>query len=387
MADQETLPVWSYLSDTRGIGGDIKEQIDDFVVEEIADHDTGSGNHTIFKLTKHNMTTMEAIRELSNMLHVSRKRFGYAGNKDKRAITTQYLSVEGLDEEDLQRVFMPDLEIEVLGKGERIGLGNLDHNRFETTVRNVNLPEDVVEQRINDINDEMDGWMPNYFGRQRFGSVRPITYQVGREILKGNFEEAVWIYIAKPYDEEHEKIRKVREDLWETRDLERSAEKFPEHYRYEKILLYHLTKKEEDYKGAIQRLPEGLQKLFIHSYQSYVFNQALSHLIDEGVTDKDRELPLIGYKTTLQDREGHQKIKDVLEEEEISLSDFKVRDISHLRSEGDYRDCFTPVNDFETNEIGSDDLNMNKNMADVSFSLQKGSYATVFLRELMKNDR
>ncbi|MFB6294517.1 MAG: tRNA pseudouridine(13) synthase TruD, partial [Candidatus Nanohaloarchaea archaeon] len=67
------LPTWTYASDTDGIGGSIKEQIDDFVVEEIADHDVdGDGDAVIIKMKKFNMTTMEAIRELSNILHVSR---------------------------------------------------------------------------------------------------------------------------------------------------------------------------------------------------------------------------------------------------------------------------------------------------------------------------
>ncbi|MDY6770980.1 MAG: tRNA pseudouridine(13) synthase TruD [Candidatus Nanohaloarchaea archaeon] len=384
--EHEQLPTWSYRSETRGIGGAIKEQIEDFVVEEVADHPVGDGEHLVFKLTKHNMTTMAAIRELSNMLHISRDRFGYAGNKDKRGVTTQYVSVRGLDEEDLNRVFMPNLEIEVVGHDGYINLGSLDHNEFNITIRSINLPKENVESRVDSIMDELDGWMPNYFGDQRFGSTRPITHQVGREILKGNFEEAVWTYIAKPYDEEYDKVRKVREDLWETRDPEQKAEKFPEEYRYEKILLYHISENDGDYKGAIKRLPEGLQKLFIHAYQSYVFNIALSDLVEDGFDDTDAELPLVGHKTSLrEDKEGDQRIKEVLEDEGINQEDFKLHDMQQLRSEGDYRKCFVPVQGFELEDVDEDDLNLNKNKADVRFNLGKGSYATVFLRELMKD--
>lgn len=384
--EMEKLPEWAYLSDTRGIGGKIKEQIEDFKVTEIGDQPKGDGDSLVFKMTKHNMTTMAAVRELSNMLHVSRNRFGYAGNKDKRGVTTQYLSVDDLEEEDLARIFMPDLDIEILGRGDPIGLGDLEENAFEIVIRSINLPEEVIEDRVNGITEELDGWMPNYFGSQRFGSVRPITYQVGREILKGNYEEAVWTYIAKPYDDEHDKVRKVREDLWETRDPERGAERFPEQYRYEKVLLYHIAQNEDDYQGAIRRLPEGLQKLFIHSYQSYLFNSALSHMIEQGDTDHDATLPLVGYKTSLRDTEGDQIMAEILEEEGIDQDDFKMRDMEHLRSEGEMRDCFVEVKDFELEAVGSDDLNLNRNRIEVSFSLGKGCYATVFLRELMKED-
>ncbi|MCJ7478585.1 MAG: tRNA pseudouridine(13) synthase TruD [Candidatus Nanohaloarchaeota archaeon QJJ-7] len=380
------LPTWEYYSDTEGIGGTIKEQIDDFVVEEKADPDTESGDSVIVKMKKFNMTTMEAIRELSNILHVSRKRFGYAGNKDKRAITTQYVSVEGLDEEDLQHVFIPDLEIEVVGKGEPVGLGNLEGNGFEIVVRNIPLPKDEIEDRIDTIVEELDGQIPNYFGSQRFGSQRSITHEVGREMLKGDYEQAVWTYIAKPSEQEHEKIKKVREDLWESREVERAAEKFPEQYRYEKILLYHLAKNPEDYSGAIKRLPEGLQQLFIHAYQSYVFNHALSSLLADGFEDFSAELPLAGYKTSLRDEEGGRKIEELMEEDGIDQQDFKLPDFPHLRSEGDYRKCFVPFRDFDLKNIEDDELNMNKRFAEVSFELDSGSYATVFLRELMKNE-
>ncbi len=382
---EEKLPEWSYLSSTRGIEGTLKEQIEDFRVVEVADHETGEGDDLIVKVTKHNMTTLEAIHELSKILHISRKRFGYAGNKDKRAITTQYMSINGVTEEDLERVFMPEIELEVVGKGDRINLGDLEYNEFDIVIRNINLPEDHIKKRINNIEDEIGEYFPNYFGAQRFGSTRPITHQVGRHILKGNYEEAVWTYIAKPYEEEHEKVKKVRKDLWESRDPERGAERFPSEYRYEKNLLYHLANKEEDYEGAIKRLPQGLQKLFIHSYQSYVFNKALSHVISNGFDDKEAELPLVGYKTSLRDTEAEEKIKEVLEEDEVTLEDFKLRDLKHLRVEGGYRRCFREVKDFELVEVDEDDLNINKNMAKVSFGLYKGTYATTFLREYMKN--
>lgn len=382
----DELPDWNYYSDTKGVGGNIKEHIEDFVVKEQADHDISEdGDAVIAEMKKFNLTTLEAIRELSNVLHVSRKRFGYAGNKDKRAITTQYISVEGLDAEDLQHVFIPDVELEVLGRGDQINPGTLDGNSFEIVIRNIGYPEDTVEQRITDIVDELGGWIPNYFGPQRFGDRRPITHEVGREMLKGNYEEAVWIYIAKPSDEEYEKIRKVREDLWETREVEKAAEKFPEQFRYEKILLYHLAKSPDDYAGAIKRLPEGLQRLFIHAYQSFVFNKALSELIADGFDDTDAELPLVGYQTALREDSGDDTIQAALEEDGVKQEDFKLQDFPHLRTEGEYRKCFTPFRNFELLSTDSDDLNMNKNQATVSFNLDKGSYATVFLRELMKN--
>jgi len=376
---------WAFYTSTPGIKGALKEQVSDFIVQELATHEAEGGEHLIVKLRKQNMTTLQAINKLSKMLHISRKRIGYAGNKDKRAVTEQYISIQGVEEEDVNQVFTDEFDLEVIGKGNRIGLGNLMANRFEITIRDLALPIENIRNFGLKTVEEMDGKMPNYFGEQRFGSARPITHQVGRHILRGEYEEAVWTYIAKPYESEYKSIRKVRKDLWETREVEGAAERFPEKFRYEKTLLYHLTKNPEDYKGAIKRLPEGLQTLFIHAYQSWVFNKVLSRLVNEGWYDEKYEIPLVGYKTDLKDNMPENMIKEILEEEKVSQEDFRMQDVPELRSEGTYRRAFADFRNFDILEIEEDDLNMGKNKMTVKFDLPKGCYATAFLREINKN--
>jgi len=376
---------WGFYSETPGIRGALKEQVNDFVVKELASHDTGDGEHIIVKLRKQNMTTLEAIGKLSNMLHISRDRIGYAGNKDKRAVTEQYISIQGVSEEDVRQIFTDEFDIEVIGEGNHIGLGNLSANRFEILIRDLNLPIEDIRNRSLKIVDELEGKFPNYFGDQRFGSARPITHQVGRHILRGEYEKAVWTYIAKPYDSEYKSIRKTRQKLWESRDPEDAAEKFPESYRYEKTLLYHLTKNEGDYQGAIKRLPEGLQQLFVHAYQSWIFNRVLSNLLEDEWFDPEYEIPLVGFKTDLKDNKPENMIEEILEEEGVSQEDFRLQDFPELRSKGSFRRAFADFRNFEILEIEEDDLNMTQNKMRVKFDLPKGCYATVLLREVMKN--
>ncbi len=374
---------WTYLSQTRGVGGRIKEQIEDFIVKEHSLYRLDTDDHLILDLTKYNLTTLDAIKELSNMLYVSQERFGFAGNKDKRAITTQAISIKGVEEEQLQHIFLPNLEIEVKGKGEHINVGQLEGNSFEVMVRNITLPDDMVKKRLHNIHQELNGTMPNYFGMQRFGTVRPITHKVGRELLKGNYETAVWMYLGEAHDNEPERIQKIRRDLAETREVTRGAEKFPAQYRFEKILLYHLANQKEDYLGAIQQLPEGLQKLFIHAYQSYIFNEALSRLIQEDHTD-DCTLPLIGYRTHLKKEEPDATVREILAQEDVELQDFKLPDLPHLRTEGTTREAFVPYSNFSIKSVTEDDLNIDKTAARLQFYLPSGSYATTLLREFMK---
>lgn len=383
----EDIMEWEYYTETPGIKGEIKEQVNDFIVEELASHDIDDdGDHLIVKLRKQNMTTMEAIDKLSNMLHISKNRIGYAGNKDKRAVTEQHISIQGVTQEDVNQVFTDEFELEVIGRNGHIGLGNLSANRFEITVRQLKLPKNDLKTRTDTIVDEMDSKFPNYFGKQRFGSSRPITHQVGRLILKEEYEEAVWTYIAKPYDQEYKSIRKIRDELWETREVEDAAEKFPEQYRYEKALLYHLTKNPGDYKGALKRLPDGLQQLFVHAYQSWIFNRVLSRLIQDGWYEPEYEIPLVGYKTDLKDGKPENMIEEILEEEEVSQEDFRLQSFPDLRSEGTYRRAFADFRNFSVLGVDEDDLSMSTNKMTVKFDLPKGAYATVFLREIMKND-
>lgn len=378
---------WEYYTEKPGIKGEIKEQVNDFIVEELASHETEEdGDHLIVKLRKQNMTTMEAISKLSNMLHISKNRIGYAGNKDKRAVTEQYISIQGVTQEDVNQVFTDEFELEVVGRNGHIGLGNLDANRFEIAIRQLNLPAEDLRDRTSGIVKEMEAKFPNYFGKQRFGSPRPITHQVGRLILQEKYEEAVWTYIAKPYDQEYKSIRKIRQELWDTREVEDAAEKFPEQYRYEKALLYHLTKNPGDYKGAIKRLPDGLQQLFIHAYQSWVFNRVLSQLVEQDWYEPEYEIPLVGYKTDLKDGKPENMIEEILEEENVSQEDFRLQNFPDLRSKGAYRRAFADFRNFSLLEVEEDDLNMNMNKMSVKFDLPKGAYATVFLREIMKND-
>ncbi len=374
---------WEYFSKSPGVGGAIKEQIDDFIVKEKADHKLGKGNHLILKMTKYNLTSLEALREISNIMHVPLEIFGYAGNKDKRAITTQYISAKKMTPEQFKRVFIPNIELEPLGFGNHISLGQLDSNIFEIIIRKINLPVEEIRGRLQKIWKELDGKIPNYFGNQRFGTTRPITHILGYEILKGDYETAVWTYIGKSFENEPERIKKVRKDLWNSRDPSRAAEKFPKQYVYEKVLLYYLAKRPTDYIGALKQLPLGLQKLFVHSYQSYLFNTVLSELIKKGFKE-DYELPLVGYKTVFRELEPDQKIKELLEKEALSLDAFKLNDLPHLRLEGTYRPCFVKVNNFHILKIGEDELNMGKNKAKLTFGLGKGSYATSVLREFMK---
>jgi len=417
---EERVGIRAYITKTEGIDGNIKLTVEDFYVEEIAKLKlSDEGRFTIIRVKKVNWDTMNFVRALANALRISRKRIHYAGTKDKRAVTVQYFAISGLKEEQLERLQnlkIKDAEIEVLGKSNKdIQLGDLIGNRFRVIVRDAKDGD-----RIERIREELEEkGTPNFFGLQRFGSIRFITHEVGLHILKRDYETAFWVYVAKPFEGENEDVRKVREILWETRDAKFGLRELPKYLRYERNLLQKLREGKSE-KDALLSLPLNLKMMFIHAYQSYVFNKVLSARIKEFGNIKDVErgdwvdfvefvnghysfaedfvrvhnhnfgrvrflienrraslaIPLPGYETQLGDDWTSHKIREFLEEDGISLSDFK-HEFKEFSSKGSFR-----VADILIEHTG---LNVNANDAiTFEFFLPKGCYATIFLREFVK---
>jgi len=422
----EKVGILRFMTNKNGIGGRIKQDAEDFFVNEIANIDLNEGNYLIIKVKKKNWDTMNLARVLSNILGISQKRIYYAGTKDKRAIAIQYFSIKNANEEIVEKLKssrLRDVEIEIVGNSRKaVNLGNLLGNEFSIKIVDVNTNE--IEEKIEAIKRElMDKGSPNFFGLQRFGSIRYITHEVGKMIVKGRFEDAFWIYVAKPFEGESKEVKKIREELWNTRDEKFGLRELPKHLRYERLLLQKL-REGKDEEGALLSLPKNLKMMFVHAYQSYIFNLLLSERIaefeslkkieDEDIVsfisfkqnkkryyffkedysivksntkrrikfliDKRRAalaLPLPGYETKV---EGwcKEKLNEILEKEEVKLKDFKNK----------YKE-FSSKGSFRSADILAEWTNLSyeieKNDVKFNFYLPKGCYATIFLREFTKN--
>ncbi|VVB89974.1 putative tRNA pseudouridine synthase D [uncultured archaeon] len=167
----DAIGIGLYYTRTPGIGGRIRQEIDDFCVEELTNRiEAANGNYLIVELIKRNWDTHHLIRELSRILRVSQNRFGWAGTKDKRALTSQKISIWDLGEEELARVRLKDVELKVIGRSnKKISLGDLWGNKFKITVRGIDLPAEETISRVKAIRGELEKGAPNFFGVQRFG--------------------------------------------------------------------------------------------------------------------------------------------------------------------------------------------------------------------------
>ncbi len=207
-------PTWEYSSKSEGIGGKIKQAPEEFAVEEILPggtvlelykqvslEDEEGGKFVHFALQKKDWSTSSAIGRIAKALHVGQKRFGYAGTKDKAAITTQRVSVFGVSKEEVSSLALMDLQVNGawIAK-DRVKLGELSGNRFKITWHG---EMEGADEKISAVFSELGGNFPNYFGPQRFGTTRMNTHRVGELLLRRQFREAAMHFLAEAGQEEH----------------------------------------------------------------------------------------------------------------------------------------------------------------------------------------
>src|SRR5256885_1257250 len=135
---ERDVGIVGYLTSTPGVGGTIKSAPEDFVVEEISSPPAVSpeGRYAIAQVRVRNWETNRLVRAMARALHISRKRIGYAGTKDKHAVTTRLFSFEDVLPEAVHGLQLQDVDILDAFRSDRpLELGDLAGNRFRIWVR------------------------------------------------------------------------------------------------------------------------------------------------------------------------------------------------------------------------------------------------------------
>lgn len=404
-----------YATQSPGIGGRLRQFPEDFRVEEIlangskaliqppaGPHLAGRGRYLICTLVKRNIDTFLALRAVAKRLGISQERIQIAGIKDARALTAQHISIGRMLPEQLTGFEPNSIWLYPLAfSNEKVSASLIYGNKFHITIKAIrhtlSKTADLVTNTYNELL-KLAG-CPNFFGHQRFGTVRPITHVVGKHILRGQWEEAAMTFLAKPSPYEHPESRQARELLWNNQDYSDALRKYPLKLVYERQMLKHLARQPRDFKGAFNRLPKKLLQLFIQAYQSYLFNRFLSQRIKNGLPLKKARqgeyqlrvngdywlaLPLIGFRQPQSLGEQGEIESQIVQSEDVTTNDFKIPDKREMSSFGGLRAALTPVLDFTTEGPGIGKTNLDRRGVVLVFTLLKGSYATVILREFMK---
>ncbi|HLE96443.1 MAG TPA: tRNA pseudouridine(13) synthase TruD, partial [Candidatus Thermoplasmatota archaeon] len=186
-----------YLTDSPGCGGRLRTLPEDFVVEEVPlvlpRSPVGEGKYTVARVRARNWETNRLMQELQRRLGLGRHDIFFAGTKDKRAVTTQYVSLRA-PEDAVRALAIRDVDIlDTFRTARAPKIGELAGNRFEIVVRDLAVPvEEATASAAAAVARLQDaGGFPDYFGLQRFGVVRPVTHVVGERILRGDLAAAV----------------------------------------------------------------------------------------------------------------------------------------------------------------------------------------------------
>ena len=257
------------------IAGLIKQNVDDFIVEEIPLYEPcGEGEHLYICIQKTNMSHDQLIRRVAAEFGVSIGAVGYSGRKDLRAVTRQSLSVH------LPR-HKPEIpntigNIKVLSSSwhtNKLRLGHLSGNRFIVRIREIDPSSSpVLQERMVQL---CEFGLCNYFGPQRFGNNRN-NHKLGLALVLEDWQELVTLLLSG--DEHHHKYAMDGH-------YKQALYSWPFGQPVERNVLESLENGNAN-KEACGTIPRTLRKLWVNSLQSAMFNKVLSMRVENGTWNK-----------------------------------------------------------------------------------------------------
>lgn len=383
----------------------LKQRPDDFCVEELTAATTEpSGEFSFYRLDKTGWTTPDALSAVRRRWQLDFRRLSYGGLKDRHAVTTQYLTIfRGPRRNFTQERF----SLTYLGqRKEAYTSADISANRFTITIRA--LSDTALSQAIHALGEVVETGLPNYFDDQRFGSVGEPPEFVAQAMVSGNFERALWLALAAPYDFDRSAAKREKAILrqhWG--DWPTCKAKLPKGHA--RSLVDYLVTHPNDYKGAVARLRPDLQGLYLAAYQSYLWNRILAEWLRRNfgadqlrmIRLKLGEVPVPVHISQQQrstwaelalplpsarikppaDAPWLTIVEDVLGAEGLTLAELKIKGLQKpFFARGDRMACVQPVNLRHT--VAADELNAGLHKIVLCFDLPRGSYATMLVKRI-----
>ena len=338
-----------YSTDFKGIGGRTKFNYSSFIVEEvIKDIRFVDDGYALYRLEKEGIDTQHVIDDIARKHNLRLKIFGL---KDANAKTSQYAI--STRKHGYKEIRSKHYSLKFLGYTNHITRSHILGNRFTITIKDCNANNiDEFERYVREKR------IANFYGYQRFG-LNPMTHLVGREIIKRNFKGAVELLIenSKGFDAVRLEYEKSRNPI-----------------------------------SALRRVPIRIRRLFVEAYKSYIFNRTLSAIIEQDdlktregdILFKNGELgifddgilaiPTAGY--AFKTKRFADIIDAIMREEGVNHKDFYIKEMEEVSSQSNFRQAVLDCNEFA----------YKLEPLTLKFMLQRGGYATILLREVMKPD-
>ena len=266
------------------ISGVIKVRPEDFIVEELPLYDPiGKGEHLYLGIRKMGMPHTEMVRLLRQHFRVSEHAIGYAGMKDKVAVTTQQVSIH-LPDGEPDSLDVRDNRMDVLWARRhmnKLRRGHLTGNRFSIRIRETDplkAPQVLAQMR----QLESVG-VPNYYGVQRFG-YRGNTHLLGYHALCGDWESALGELIGATGSAFPERQREARE-LYDAGNYSDSL-RFWSRNEHAEVAALRALDKGASHMEASRKINKYTLNFWISAYQSMIFNRVLDQRLSDGMLDQ-----------------------------------------------------------------------------------------------------
>jgi len=383
-----------------------------------------------FIMEKKGMSTHRALQLLAQGLRTNQKEFGFAGNKDKRGWTTQWVTANRVNS---LRVKNASAQVNGVSTGNyeycpketRLGLGSCKGNRFLLSIRDLQGEPSQISAALAHVREY--GFI-NYFGTQRFGVSSIGTHELGKFVLKKDWGMVIALLLCEQpgfNDNAKEDIR----EFWKTGDCRQvKSRSFGMGAAVARSLGVHPGQ----FQTVVNSIVRTQRNLMVHAYQSYIWNQVASERIrrhglnvvaddllligkkqvepvgEERISQfniEDIVLPVPGFKMTYP--AGLKELyEQLVKKDGMDLNDNFVYDSQGWDTSGDYRNLirkpeslmwdvvhYSDENDSFVEPYLRDEKTLSspesfevkhRTALLLAFNLPKSSYATMVVREVMK---
>jgi tRNA pseudouridine13 synthase len=404
-----------YLTSEAGLGGRIKLRPEDFLVEEIPLYQPeAAGEHLYMCIQKTEVAHGELMSCLRRHFGVTDKSIGFAGMKDKMGVTTQMVSVHVL--KDPPSMDIPHARIKTLWFARhrnKLRMGHLTGNRFSIRIRDVEPHKAPTAMRTLDRLQSLG--VPNYFGAQRFG-YRHNNHLMGAAFLRGDWQMML-AQLLGSRGATFPEYQRQRREHFDAGRFEEAASLWTAADRAERIACQALARGRKN-KEACVRIGDHALSFWVSSLQSAIFNRVLDQRLEQGlfntfiegdvafkhdsrgmfaITAEELAGPELVQRLEAKEISpsgplwgrgmmpaGTASVPEAMEHEALAAMGVSQELLmtGNRAPEGARRPLRTMLSHVEL-DAGADE---HGSFIRVAFDLPRGAYATVVLREIIKND-
>ena len=215
-----TLPQWPNAYPASGASATLKLLNEDFIVTELPlQLPSGEGEHIWLDIEKNGANTAFVAQQLAEAASVQERDVGYAGLKDRYAITRQWFSIYLPKGEAPDLTLLQHPEFKVLSQSrhlKKLRPGDLQGNRFRIVLRDVTGDRSTIEANLKAVASH---GAPNYFGAQRFGfeggNVEQGRAMLAREIrVRNPKKKGIYLSAVRSFVFNEVLALRIQHELW-----------------------------------------------------------------------------------------------------------------------------------------------------------------------------